>query len=189
MAAFPSNASIGMLEPWSESIQFRTLKSRYEELGHPSRKKKWLFPRRNPKVKYQSISKANAATLYQFYINRGGSHEAFNLFYPIINTYVQEYVGTGDGSTSVFNLPSKQAYSYTLYVNGSPTGFSFSSEGGADGADRATVSAPADGAKITFSFTGYLKIRATFKDDNLDFDTFYDRLVNMGIELQGELNE
>lgn len=195
MAAFPTNSSIGMLEPWSDSILFKTLRARFDDLGQPSRKRKWLYPRRNPRIRYKSITKANALTLWQFYISRSGSHEAFNLFYPHSNTYTVEYVGTGDGSTVVFNLPSKQAATYTLYVDGvaktgGGTDYTFSSEGGTDGADKVTfVAAPASGERITFTFTGYLKIRAIFKEDNLDFETFRDALVNMGVQLQGELNE
>jgi hypothetical protein len=183
------------MEPWSESLLFRTLRSRFEDLGHPSRKKKWLFPRRNLPIKYKDLSKTNGRTLFQFYLDRGGGHEAFNLFFPNSDTYSGEYVGTGDGSTLIFNLPSKQAASYTLYVDnvaktGGGADYTFSSEGGADGADKVTFTvAPASGARITFTFTGYLKIRATFKEDNLDFETFYDRLVNVGMQIQGELNE
>jgi hypothetical protein len=184
-----------MMEPWSESIQFRTLKSRFEDLGHPSRKKKWLFPRRNPPIKYRDLTKANGRTLFQFYVDRGGSYEAFNLFCPNSDTYSGEYVGTGNGSTLIFNLPSKLATSYTLYVDnvaktGGGVDYTFSSEGGADGADKVTfAAAPADGARITFNFTGYLKIHGCFAEDNLDFETFYNRLVNMGMKINGELNE
>ena len=195
MASFPLNSSIGVMDPWSESIVFRTLKGRFEELGHSSHKKKWLFPRRNLSIKYQYITKAEALTLFQFYLDRGGSFESFNVFWPYTNTYTAEYVGSGDAATVIFNLPSKTASGYTLYVNGvSKTGggtdYTFSSGGGADGADKVTFTvAPASGTRITFTFTGTLKVHGCFAEDKLDFDTFYNRLVTMGIGINGELNE
>lgn len=192
MASYPT---VGVMNPWQDSIEFKTLRGRFDDLGISSRKQKWLYPRRLPPITYQSISKADALTLWAFFIARAGGFNAFNLFLPYSSTYVKEYVGTGDDSTVVFNLPSKSASSYTLYVDGvAQTGggadYTFAGTGGTDGADKVTFTvAPESGARITFSFTGYLKIHATFADDKLDFSTFYDRLVNMGIKIQGELNE
>lgn len=195
MAQFPTNTSIGMAEPLDESIAFKTIMTRFDDLGKEQRKQKWLYPRRVLTLKYNHITKANAKTIWDFYMARKGSYEDFRFFYPSSNTYTTEYVGTGDGSTLIFNLPSYQAASYTLYVNGvaqtaGGTDYTFTSEGGTDGCDKATfVSAPASGARITWTFTGYLVVVCRFAEDNLSFQTLYDRLVSIGLKLQGLLND
>lgn len=195
MAKFPENSDILMEHPQAEKLEWKTLISQFDDLGEEKRKSKRLYPRRNLNVKYANITKTEARTLWNFFNARKGRYEAFNFFLPHSNTYTGEYVGTGDGSTVIFNLPSKQASGYTLYVNGvAKTGggvdYTFSSQGGADGADKVTfTTAPADGERITFDFTGYLKVRCRFAEDKLDFETFYDRLVNMGIKLKGLLNQ
>jgi hypothetical protein len=194
MALYPATSSVAYAEPLTEGIQWKTLATQFDDLGVEQRKQKWLYPKRIITLHYRFITKAEARTLWAFYIARKGSYEAFSFFYPVSNTYTTEYVGTGDGTTLVFNLPCKTASSYTLYVDGvaqtaGGTDYTFGALGGADGADKATfVAAPADGARITFSFTGYLKVRARFAEDNMDFETFYDRLINSELKLQGLLN-
>ena len=198
MAEFPTLVSVPFADPIAEDIQFKTLVSTFDDLGVEKRKQKWLYPKRLISLTYKGISKAQAATLYQFYIARAGSYEAFNFFYPetkSTNTYVTEYVGTGDGATIVFNLPSRTASAYTLYLDAAAqtaggTDWTFASQGGADSADKCTfVAAPNDGQRITFTFTGYLKVRCRFEDDKLSFENFHDRLINGGLKLQGLLNE
>ena len=197
MAEFPNIATVPREEPEAEEIEFRTLKSRFEDLGHPSRKQKWLFPRRNITISHPTVTKAQGLILWAFYLARKGAFEAFNIFYPNTNTYLLEYVGTGDGATTVFNLPSKSASSYTLYVDGvaktgGGTDYTFSSGGGADGADKVTFTAgakPANGARVTWSFIGYLKIHGRFAEDKLSWEQFYNRLATVGIKIAGELNE
>jgi hypothetical protein len=199
MAKFPELSEIVQIEPVNIQIQFKTLVSQFDDLGEKKRKQKWLYPKRHPTIIYKGITKANGRTLWQFYLSRKGSYEAFNYFVGTnsyaSNTYEGEYVGTGDGSTTVFNLPAKNSSSYKVYKDGvEQTGggvdYTFAAGTGADGADKITfTAAPASGTRITYDFTGTLKIRCTFAEDMLDFETFYDRLVNMGIQLEGELNE
>lgn len=195
MAVFPTFSSVPMGEPYAEELIFKTLISEFDDLGAELRKQKWLYPKRNIILKYDKITKAQGRTLWTFYIARSGAYEAFNFFTQLTDTYVSEYVGTGDGTTTDFNLPSKQASSYTVYLNGSAqTGggvdYTFSSEGGTDGADQiAFTSAPADGSRITVSFTGYLKVRCRFAEDKLAFETFYNRLFTSGLSLKGLLNQ
>ena len=193
MAAFPDISSVPAINPLATGIQYKTLISRFDDLGTEQRKQKWLYPRRVVTLKYKALSKSEARTLWQFYLERKGSYEAFNWFHPFSDTYEGEYVGTGDGSTTVFNLPSKQASSYTLYVDGvaqtEDTNYTFTSQGGADGADKIEfTAAPSSGQRITWDFTGYLKVRCRFAEDFFSFETFYDTLVNTGVKLQGLLN-
>jgi hypothetical protein len=131
--------------------------------------------------------------LWAFYIAQGGSYDPFSWFHHFSNTYVNEYVGTGDGSTTNFNLPSKDASSRTLYINGEAqtegVNWTFTGEGGADGADLCVLtSAASSGHRITFDFTGYLKVRCRFLEDYADFSIFVTSLTKTGLKLQGLLN-
>lgn len=181
--------------PESMRIQTKTLISGFDDLGEEKRKLKWTYPRRHFNLRYNYITKANAKTLWDFYIARNGQYEAFSFFMPYISTYTYEYVGTGDGSTTIWSLPSKSAIGRTMYVDGAAQSegggadWVFSSGGGGDNEDLATFNvAPSDGERLTFSFYGYLRIRARFEDEFADFDTFWDTLVNSGINIHGLLN-
>ena len=195
MAAFPELSSIAPEEPEQLQLQFKTLVSQFDELGTEQRKQKWLYPRRNVPLVYKGHSKADGLTLWQFYLARKGAYQAFNYFVGYSNTYVGEYVGTGDGATTVFNLPAKTSSSYTVYKDavaqeGGGTDYTFAALGGTDGADKITFTAAPDaGTRITYDFTGTLKIRCRFAEDFQDYETFYNRAVDMGILLKGLLNE
>jgi hypothetical protein len=199
MAKYPEFDSVGMINPVTVEIEHKTLLSRFEGLGKEKRRKKWLYPRRNLTFRYRLLQKADGETLWEFYIARGGTYEAFSCFVPepkqTYRTYTGEYVGTGDGSTTIFNLPAKTSSSYTVYVDGnSQTGggvdYTFSAGGGPDGEDKITfTAAPNDGVRITYDFTGVLKVRSRFAEDMQGFDFFFDRLVTTGIKLKGLLND
>lgn len=198
MVAFPEITAIPFGNPVIQQLQFKTLINGFNDLGQEQRKQKWLYPRRLITLRYNYISKTEVEDLFQFYIARSGAFQAFSFFYPSPRgnnySYVHEYVGSGDGSETVFSLPSLYATSYTLYIEGTtqsePTDYSLSAAGGPDGEDKATFAiAPSDGERITFSFTGRLKIRARFADDKLNMQEFYDRLTNVGLKLQGLLND
>jgi len=194
MTAFPALDTIHFATPFSEQITFKTQISHYGNEASEQRKQSWLFPKRNITVSYKNISITEARTLWQFYLNRKGSYEAFNLFLTRSETYTYEYVGTGDGDTLVYNLPCMGSSARTVYLNSIAqevtTDYTYSALGGIDGADQITfVSAPETGYYITLSFTGYLKVRSRFMHDNLDFDTFYGILSEMGMELKGLLNQ
>lgn len=196
MSKFPDVTSVPYENPIEENIRYKTLVSNFDELGEEQTKQKWLYPKRSITLKYKYIEMADAMTIWQFFMARKGRFAAFNYFYPSGwgNTYIGEYVGTGDGSTVTYNLPSKLASSYTLYVGGvakTPGGvdYTFTAEGGDDQADKAVFEAPpASGAYITWSFTGRLKVRGRFDEDIMTFETFYAKLVNTGIKIRGILN-
>lgn len=195
MAVFPelSINGIGANEPLVEQLRFKTLHSRFEG-GNVSAKQKWLYPRRNFKLQYEIISVAEGKIIYDFFIARAGSFASFVLFLPFSKVWVGEFVGVGDGATTIWNLPAKNSSGYTVKVAGvvktEPTHYAITAAGGTDGEDKITfVSPPAAGAHITFDFTGNLKVRCKFVSDEMDFETFYNLLVNVGLKLMGELNQ
>ncbi len=183
-----------MEEPFGLGIEWKTLTSKFNDQGEEQRKQKWLYPRRNLPVKYNGITKTQAAELWDFYLARKGTFSAFNFFLANSDDYVGEYVGVGDGSTTVFNLPAENSSAYTVYVDGNAqTGggvnYTFGDGTGEDGADKVTFTvAPSDGDYITFDFTGNLKVRCRFAEDILNFEIFYNRLVNAVLKLKGLLN-
>lgn len=200
MAAFPEISSVPYIAPVSKGVQFRTLVQEFES-GVITRKKKRTYPLRSFSLVYKDIDYTEVQTLYQFFIARAGMFEAFVFFDRNPNhVYVKEYVGTGDGSTTEFNLPSLNAVSYTLYIDdvaqseGEESGSSgvdwtFHAANGDDGEDTCKLAvAAAEGERITLSFTGRLKVPCIFAEDEMGFDEFWNKLVTTGIRLQGLLN-
>jgi hypothetical protein len=192
------------MNPVSVNIRMKTLITPFDEEGEENRKQKWLYPKRDISMVYQALTKNDAETLWEFYIARGGPYESFSWFESTglgtPRTYTSEYVGTGDSTTLVFNLPAvESSASHTVYVGGTSaatTDYTFSAGGGSDGEDKVTFIATSTGGpgapttteKVTYSFTGRLKIRSRFADDNLSYQNFFDRLVNSSIKLKGMLN-
>lgn len=190
MAAFPD---VYPEHPLQEKIIWKTLTSRFEDLGVETRKQKWLYPKRDFSLLFKNLPAADADTLWQFYVARKGSLEAFSYFLPWIKTYTGEYVGSGDGSTTAFNVSGKTISAYTFYQDTTTltetTDYTISATGGSDGeAQLNLVVAAAGGERITVDFTGYLKVRCRFLNDDYSFDTFYNTIVNSGLELKGLLN-
>jgi hypothetical protein len=194
MAAYPSYSEVKYRNPLTEELEFKTLINTFDNMGNEIRRRKWLYPKINLTLVYDYLTTAKAKTLYDFYLAMYGSYSAFNFFKHYLETRTNEYIGTGDGETTLYNLPFKTAASYSIYVDGAPkvvtTDFTYTSAGGADGADKIDfVSAPDEGARITTNFTGYHKIHCRFMEDRLPFERFYNKLVTTGIQLKGLLNE
>jgi len=192
MAIWPLISSVPYIAPVSKTIRTKTLISTVDS-GKEYAKQKWLHPKRNWNLKYEGLTIVEARTLWQFFLSRAGQYSSFVIFDSVADTYTQEYIGTGDGSKVSFELPSKNAESYTLYSNGvsqvESSDYTFYEAGGADTEDKVVfTAAPADGYVLLWTFTGYLKGRVRFAQDDLSFEVFYTMLVNMGISLRGLLN-
>jgi len=190
MALLPS---VNYGNPVVEDMQFKTLMSNFDNLGVERRKRKWLYPKRTVTLQYNNITLSDARSIFQFYIDRSGAYEAFTFFKYETESFEGEYVGTGDGSTVTYDLPCKSSSARTLYLNSvaqtDPSDYTFSALGGLDGADQITfISAPTSGHRIVLDFTGNLKVRCRFKEDNMSFETIYNRFRSFGVELQGLLN-
>ncbi len=193
MALFPQSSSAPFAAPVTKSIQYKTTITQFSELGGEQRKRQWLYPRRNIKLTYNHITPSQAKTLWSFFMAHSGAYTSFSWIDSETNTYAGEYVATGDGATDTFSLPSKTATAYKVYLDGieqtETTNYTLTHGAGADGEDQVQFTvAPNDGARITYDFTGLLKVRCVFADDACDFDTFWYRLVTMGLNLRGLLN-
>jgi len=190
MASYPALASVPQHEPYEEEMEWKTLISNFDDLGEEQRKQKWLYPKRTITVKHKYVTKTQAATIWQFYQARAGSYEAFNYFVPNADSYVREYIGTGNSSSTSFNLPACEMTSYTVYVDGSSIAATIATGAGADGADLIKFdTAPTSGERLTITFAGRLKVHARFADDKLSFEQLYNQMVTTGVKLKGLLNE
>jgi len=188
MATFPEN--ILPVYPVVIEPVWDTLVSTFDS-GGEQRRQKSLYPRFNVQLKYRALSAADAQTMWDFYMARKGAFESFYFFDPapdigITTTYKGLYVGTGDGTTDIFDLPGKSTSSQTVYVDGVAGSYSILTGGGDGGADRVDfVAAPATGESISCDFTGKLRINCRFAQDRLSKELFMTVLYNFGIELKG----
>lgn len=196
MATYPS--TIKYTDPVRTTLRWQTLVTEFDN-GEENRKQKNTYPRRDITLKYTALAKSEMETLWEFYNARKGSYEAFAFFESTgagssgYHSYSSEYVGTGDSTTTTFNLPAiNSSANHTVYVDGSSsTAYTFTAGGGANGEDQIDFNAgdePGSSEQVTYSFTGRLKVRCRFAEDSLDYETMYDRLVNHGITLKGLLN-
>ena len=206
MAIYPNSSDAPYTNPIGQEMRFKTLVSNFDDKGVEKRKQKWAYPKRNIKLDYKWISKSEAENLWQFYQARAGSFGSFVWFESTgigstaYNSYVDEYVGTGDSTTLVFNLPainSSQVHILYLASSSQPsTNYTFAAGGGSNGEDKVSVvsssaggrAVPTSTQRLTYDFTGRLKVRCRFANDSFSFENFYDRLVNSGVELAGLLN-
>lgn len=116
------------------------------------------------------------ATLFGFFGSRGGRALPFYYWDPDDNTVTAQGFGTGDGSTTVFQLyrtvGQGTIYNYlepvlvlrnspTIYVNGTPTGVTLGFNGVVTFA-----TAPASGAALTWS--GSYLFLCRFLDDQIE---------------------
>lgn len=195
MAKYPENSSIPFENPFPYGFEYKTEKSRFGREGEEIRKQRWLYPK--PLIgplKYNWITKADLQTLWEFYQARAGAFGEFNFFFPNSHSWIDMYVGTGNGSQTVWNLPCKSSSGRILKVDGvqqtEGVDYTVSGGGGLDGADQLTMlSTPSTGVYITLNFTGILKVRLTYAEDKLTAEEYYNRLVKHGIKFVGHLNQ
>jgi uncharacterized protein (TIGR02217 family) len=149
--------------------------------GGEQRRAAWLYPKFDVVVYYDALTYADAQTLWQFYMARRGAYEAFHIYdLSLLNsiTFTQAtalYCGTGDGSTTTFDLPGRSTSSQTIYLNGQEqsSGYTMLVGGGDSSADRVQfTTAPAAGDIVTAAFAGYLRMRVRFADDRLGREQF-----------------
>lgn len=190
MAVFPSTPA----PSYSLEIgqQFRTIVSTFDS-GREQRRAKWSFPKYRVTLRYKANEHAESETIWQFYQARLGSYEAFDFFHPLIQNLVGLYVCTGDGETTIFDVPGKTTSEHTIYNNASEVSaddYEILAGGGRSSSDRVQFdSPPLAGRVITADFRGYQRIRCRFAEDNFTRETFEVALCNYGVVLQGLFEE
>jgi len=163
--------------------------------GYEERTAKWLFPKYDVTVKYGAISATNAQILWNFYLARKGSYEAFyiydlSLLKLITKSHVDQYIGTGDGTTEVFDIPGRSTSSQSIYLDSVEqtltTNYVILTGGGTSSSDRVDfVTPPVTGTIITCDFSGYLRMRVRFAEDQMSQDLFFASLYSSGLSMKG----
>lgn len=178
--------------PFTITTRFNTLISTFDS-GTEQRRQKLLYPQYDVVIKYGAITKTEAQTLYNFYIARQGSFESFfiydlSLLLPHSFAQTNQYMGTGDGSTTTFDIPGRSTSSQTIYLDNADETASGSilTGGGTSNSDRFQfTTAPGAGMIVTCDFTGYLRMRVRFQEDKLSRENFVRELYNINIKLKG----
>jgi hypothetical protein len=137
------------------------------------------YPRYRIMLPYR-VSASNLATLQNFYHARRGRYEAFDYRDPFTSFWEDIYVGTGDGSTTVFDIPIYNIDApltpgdWVLYKDGvvQSTGFTFSHQAGENDRSQVTFTvAPTSGEVITFDGSQYRMFRVRFASDTSPYKT------------------
>lgn len=192
MAVFPED--ILPIYPVEIEPVWDTLVTPFDS-GAEQRRQKSLYPRFNVRFQLQSLQAADAQTIWDFFMARKGRFESFYFFdrmpdIGVSTSYEGLYIGTGDGSTDIFDLPGKSTSSQVIYVDGVTqtvtTDYTILTGGGDGSADRVDfVTAPTLGQSISCDFTGKLRVNCRFAADKLSKKLFMTVLFEYGIELIG----
>lgn len=162
--------------------------------GKEERRVRRLFAAYNVTVTYGALTQAQAQTVWDFYMARRGSYEAFYVYDLAIlglDSWSHDalYLGTGDGSTTTFDIPGRSTSSQKIYNAGTEVDsadYSILTGGGSSNSDRVTFdTAPDSGDILTCDFTGALRIRARFAEDKLPRELFTYKLYRYGVQLKG----
>lgn len=192
MATWPESAPAPRY-PFLIETEFNTLVSNFDG-GAEQRRQKLLYPRYNISIAYRAISKTESQTLYTFYLARKGSYESFYIYDLALilgHSFVHsdQYCDTGDGSTTIFDIPGRSTSSQTIYLDGNDetSNTTILTGGGSSASDRVRfdVSPPPAGKIITADFTGFLRMKVRFAEDKLTREDFVYKLYNFGIKLKG----
>ena len=160
------------------SSKFNTLINT-ADTGDEIRRMLVRFPRRSVELPYPPILEDDRDTLYTWYRTYHGAYGDISgyLFYFFdvqMRKWIDEKIGYGTGSQQTFDLPSKStvAGSVIIYVDGTSAPFTLLTGGGQESSDRVTITtAPGDGALITATFKGKIRLRARFEEDGWEETT------------------
>lgn len=158
------------------------------ENGGEQRRSKWVFPKYNVSLKLTSLSPANSNVIWEFYMKMRGAFSSFYFFDRYSYGHFNLFICTTDGINGTYDIPGKSTSSQTIYENGTEktSGFTIDIGGGDGGSDRIIFdSVPPEGVIYSLDFTGFLRIKCRFLQDNLNRETFAATLVRYGIELKG----
>lgn len=191
MATFPETPS--PIYPLTIIPRFKTIQTEFDN-GSEERTAKWLFPKYDVTVQYLALSATNAQILWNFYLARKGSYEAFyiydlSLMQLVTKSHVDQYIATGDGATTTFDIPGRSTSSHAIYKDSvleDSGNYSILTGGGTSSSDRVQFNtAPTTGEIITADFAGYLRIRVRFAQDQMSQEMFALNLFSTGLEMKG----
>lgn len=194
MATFPE--TVKPLVPYEFGEEYRTVVSPDYENGAMFTRSVRDFGIFWAKLTYGRLSVTEALELYEFLRARKGRYGSFDFIDfngwdsgTVGIPWVKLYVGVGDGSTTVFDLPMKTSSSYTLYKNDVAqtytTHWTLGSGTGAAGRDRATfVTAPTAGHIISFSATGRRVATVRCLNDVISMQNLLATLYTTGLAIR-----
>jgi len=189
-AVFPTLTGLG----WNMK-RTEMWKTRVQEAisGKEVRLADWTYPRHQWELTFEfllqgtlnSRTLTDFATLSGFFNLRQGVYDSFLYTDPDDNTVTGQTIGTGDGSTTVFQL-LRTFGSFIEPVLAPNTINAIKLNGVTQGGGSYSVSsttgqitfnsAPGNGVAITADFTYYFRCR--FVDDTMDFEKFMKQLYS-----------
>ncbi len=101
METYPTSPTIQFV--FTQKMGFKTLISNFEN-GYEQRRKKWAHGKHSFSVKYDTLTLAEVDTLYDFYVARNGSHEAFYFANPVDTVTYTVRFADDEMSLDVFTL-------------------------------------------------------------------------------------
>lgn len=187
MALYPETPKPQM--PYQLTTNWKTIVSAFDS-GKEQRRQKQLYEKYDIVLTYNALSLADMATLWNFYVARKGSFEAFYFYTLETGSWTNLFIGMGDGATHIFDLPGKSTSSQKIYNNGVlqtlTTDYSIVAGGGVEDSDRVNfVAAPTANDILTCDIAGYMRIRCRFEEDKLTREGFQGILYKSGIKLKG----
>lgn len=161
------------------AARFRT-KVTTAESGVEKRRICWPRPKHRLDLDWSRMENAatKANALYDFFVARKGMGEAFIVFdFDATRAYVDVRVGIATAAQTVIDLPSRNATSVTVKLDGVAKAGTFAALGGANGRDKFTLDVGATGGEvITASFTGQRAFPARLDIDELTIEYLTNRL-------------
>jgi len=177
--------------PVDITTNWNNITSRFDSGKEQSRQKN-LYPKYDVTLTYKVLSSADMQILWNFYQARRGSYESF-YFYSLESVqWNGVFIGIGDGSTTIFDIPGKSTNSNVIYASGlvvPASDYTITAGAGDCSSDQITFdTAPTLNTLITTNFVGYLRIRCKFKNDKMTRSGFTGSLYTTGLELKGVAN-
>lgn len=185
MAKFPTSPvpqyPLQIISNW------KTIVSQFDG-GQEQRRRKQDFPTYDVNLVFNALTQSELETLWKFYNARGGAYEAFYFFIPYEESHTNLFVGVGDGTKKIFDIPGIITGATKIYFNGilQEAGYEILTGGGVEGADRVSfTNAPTAGIVISCDFLGEQRIKCRFADDKMTKEYFEIAVFKTGLNLKG----
>ncbi|MEE9356483.1 MAG: DUF2460 domain-containing protein [Methylococcaceae bacterium] len=169
MANFPSTPTPSYdIDIWPEEKTYITPL----QFGQEQRRQVWLFPRRHIRLEYNVISAFDMDTLWNFFREVNGRKDDFWFFWPFSDAYIGEWVGRGDDSTRLFDLPAKETVEGNLVVY-------------VGGTEPSVLDWINNGAFDTGDFTGWTQNSSTINSTDALSTSYCSELEAIGSDING----